>query len=124
MDVLDASIVNIGINYTVTVDAAMNSETTLNVINATLGEYFKIKKWQIDQPIIMGEIENLILNAMGVVSILELSFVGKHGVQNGLVYSDMAFDTRRYMDRGYIFPPRGGMFEIKFPNDDIVGKVS
>ena len=124
VDVLDASIVNIGINYTVTVDAAMNSETTLNVINATLGEYFKIKKWQIDQPIIMGEIENLILNAMGVVSILELSFVGKHGVQNGLVYSDMAFDTRRYMDRGYIFPPRGGMFEIKFPNDDIVGKVS
>ena len=124
VDILDASVVNVGINYTVTVDAAMNSDTSLNVINATLGEYFKVKKWQIDQPIVMGEIENLILNAPGVVSILDLSFVGKHGVQNGLVYSDTAFDTRRYMDRGYIFPPRGGMFEVKFPNDDIVGKVS
>lgn len=124
IDILDASIVNIGINYTVTVDAAMNSETTLNVVNAKLGEYFKVKKWQIDQPIVTGEIENIILNTLGVVSILELSFVGIHGVHNGLIYSDFAFDTKRHMDRGYIFPPRGGIFEVKFPNEDIVGKVS
>ena len=59
-----------------------------------------------------------------MVSIIELTFVGKHGLMNGLSYSEVAFDTRRYVDRGYIFPPRGGMFELKFPNDDIVGKVS
>ena len=124
VDVLDAIILNIGMNYTVTIEATSNSNTVLNVINAKIGNYFDIKKWQIDQPIIMGEIENLILNTAGVVSIIELNFVGKHGTQNGLIYSDFAFDTKRHMDRGYIFPTRGGLFELKFPNEDIVGKVS
>jgi len=124
IDILDASIINIGINYTVTVDASMNTDTTLNLINAKIGEYFQSKKWQIDQPIVTGEIENLILNTQGVVSLIELNFIGKHGTMNGMNYSETAYDTRRHMDRGYIFPLRGGMFELKFPNEDIVGKVS
>jgi hypothetical protein len=124
IDVLDAAIINIGINYSVTVDADRNSNTVLNIINAKLGKYFNIKNWQIDQPVITGELENIVLNTAGVVSIVEFSIVGKSGVIDDLVYTDVSYDPRRYMDRGYLFPPRGGMIELKYPNDDIVGSVT
>ena len=61
---------------------------------------------------------------MGIVTIVELSIVGKSGVIADLRYSDVSYDPKRYMDRGYLFPPRGGMIELKYKNDDIVGRVT
>ena len=124
IDILDASIINFGLNYTVTIDASVNSTTVLNLINAKLGEYFNIKNYQIDQPIITGEVENLILNTLNVVSIIEVSYTGRSGSYLGNLYSDYSYEPNRYMDRGYLFPPRGGLFEMKYTSEDIVGKVS
>ena len=124
IDILDASIANIGINFSVTILADRNPDTVLNLINLKLYEYFDIKNWQIDQPIIVSELENIILNTSGVVGVMSLNFVGKSGTIERLVYSDYSYDPRRFMDRGILFPPRGGMFEVKFPNEDIVGRVT
>jgi len=124
VDILDASIINFGINYSVTVDTDVDSDGVINTINARLIEYFDIKKWQIDQPIVIGELENLILNTFGVITIVEFNVTGKSNEVDGLEYSDLSFNVNRYMDRGYIFPPRGGMFELKYPNQDLVGRIS
>ena len=33
------------------------------------------------------------------------------------------FDVKMNIDRGFIFPPPGGIFEVKYPSEDITGRV-
>ncbi len=122
IDILDAIIVNIGVEYGVTIEKGYRSQTVLASINSTLGSYFRIDNFQINKPIIIGEIENLILNVPGVVSIINLNIVNKKNIESGNVYSSYNFDIKQNLDRGMIFPPVGGIFEVKFTNDDIKGR--
>lgn len=124
IDILDASIINIGVNYTVTIKQSATSSVVITSINSKLSDYFKTDNFQIDQPIRMGEVENLILNTPDVEAITSLSFVNKTGTIVNNVYSSYSYDPARHIDRGYLFPPVGGMFELKYPNDDIIGRIS
>lgn len=124
IDILDASIINIGVNYTVTIKQSATSSVVITSINSKLSDYFKTDNFQIDQPIRMGEVENLILNTPDVEAITSLSFVNKTGTIVNNVYSSYSYDPARHIDRGYLFPPIGGMFELKYPNDDIIGRIS
>ena len=124
IDILDASIINLGVNYTVTVRQDAMTSIVISSINNKLKEYFNVENFQIDQPVRMGEIENLILNTPDVEAITSLVFVNKTGTQGNNVYSSFSFDPARHTDRGYLFPPIGGIFEVKHPNDDIVGRIS
>jgi len=123
IDILDASVINIGINYSVTVEKGYRQETVINSINSKLKSYFDLKNFQINKPIIYGEVENLILNVPGVVSRISLNIVGKSGIVDGNAYSDFDYNAQQNLDRGFIFPPTGGIFELKYPDDDIIGRV-
>lgn len=123
IDILDAVVVNIGVNHSITVEKGFRQEVVLASIAGKLKKYFKIKNTQINKPIIIGEIENLILNVPGVVTVLSLNVVGKSGIIDGNAYNNVDFNAKQNLDRGFIFPPSGGIFELKYPNDDIVGQV-
>ena len=124
IDILDASIINIGVNYTVTITQGAISTVVISSINTKLKDYFNVENFQIDQPIKIGEIENIILNTPDVESINALTFINKTGNSGNNTYSDYSFNPARNIDRGYLFPPTGGIFEVKYPNDDIVGRIS
>jgi hypothetical protein len=123
IDILDGIIVNFGFEYTVTILNGFNSEVVVNVINSKLIDYFKIENFQINKPILIGDIENLILNTEGVGSLISKNFVSKSGNILGSSYSNYSFKNNDLIDRGYLFPPPGGMFELKYPGQDIVGRV-
>ena len=123
IDIVDAKIVNIGVLYGITIDANESVDVTLQSVNAKLIDYFDIKNFQIDMPIVMSEIQNIIQNTKGVVSLLEFDILGKPAVEGNNVYSVTRFEPQRYVNRGILYPPPGGIFEVKFPNDDIKGKV-
>lgn len=123
IDILDAVIVNIGVNYTVTIEKGYRQEVVLSNINNRIKKYFDIKQMQINKPIIVGEIENIILNVPGVVTVISMDVVGKSGIIGGNAYSSFDFNARQNLDRGFIFPPNGGIFELKYSKDDIVGQV-
>ena len=124
IDILDGVVVNLSLNYTVTIAQEAQSSVVLAAINTKLRNYFRIENFQIDQPIKIGEVENLILNSTDVEAITSISFSNVTGVRGNNVYSNYTFNTKNFIDRGYLFPPVGGIFEIKYPNDDIVGRIS
>jgi|TARA_R110000851_G_scaffold31490_4_gene85137 hypothetical protein len=124
IDILDASIVNIGLNFTVTIDPEAIASVVIAAINSKISSYLSIGNYQIDQPIKIGEIENLIMNTPDVDAIMSLSFTNKTGTEGGRIYSNYFYDPQRHIDRGYLFPPRGGIFEMKYPNFDIIGRIS
>ena len=66
--------------------------------------------------------ENIILNIPGVVSLISLNIVNKSSVQDNKIYSTFSFDIKQNLDRGMLFPPVGGIFEVKYPNEDITGR--
>ena len=124
IDILDGIVVNLGLKYTVTIAQGAQSSVVLAAVNSKLKNYFRIENFQIDQPIKMGEVENLILNTPDVEAITSIKFTNVTGVKGNNVYSNYTFNPKNFIDRGYLFPPVGGIFEIKYPNDDIVGRIS
>lgn len=124
VDILDANVINIGARYKITIDVSANSDTVLASVNGKIAEYLSLKNFHIDQPISVGDIENIILNTKDVLNLLSFSFFGRSGTEDGNLYSGTSFDPARFIDRGFLFPPRGGMFELKYPEQDIIGRIS
>jgi hypothetical protein len=124
IDIVDAAIVNIRVKYTVTLNASAVKNTTLQQINQSLKDYFNIKNFQIDQGILTSDIMNILLNTDGVLTVSNLTFEGVNGVVNGTAYSDVVFNVTQNTLNGVIVPPPGGIFEVRYPDFDIIGNVS
>jgi len=124
VDILDAQVVNLALKYSINIDIDSNPESVTQAVNLSLIDYFKIENFQIDQPILIGDVENIILNTRGVLSIGSLRILNRTGLFEGRQYSTERYSPTRNMDRGMLFPPRGGIFEFRHPNDDIIGRIN
>lgn len=118
----DAFIINIGIDFEISVLTNYNSnEVLLKCIN-DLRAYFNIDRWQINQPIIKSDIANLLGNVKGVQSVVNVSF--KNLYDSDLNYSGNVYDLASATKNGIIYPSLDpSIFEVKFPNQDIRGRV-
>ena len=65
----DAFIINIGINFDVILLPNYNTQTVLNACINALKDYFDIDKWQINQPILINNVRNVIDNVEGVQTV-------------------------------------------------------
>ena len=89
---------------------------------SSLQDYFDIKNWQINQPIIIREITVLLDNIPGVQTVQSISIINKAGTNSG--YSQYAYDIKGATQSGIIYPSLDpSIFEIKYPNTDIKGRV-
>jgi len=130
-DILDASVVNLGISFTVVVHPEQNKNTVKQNILSALSNYFSIKNFEIDQPIVINDIENIIYNNIGVLSIVDIKFKNITGTilndqqdrTNKREYSIVYFDVNANTDKKIIFPPPGGIFEIRHKDFDLEGTV-
>lgn len=123
IDILDAPVANIGVKYAVVVEKGYNYQSVLNQINGDLSLYTNVENFQINQPLIISDMSNLILNTPGVLSLVEFKVVGKHGTLGANTYSNYVWVASENLSRGMYFPPPGGIFEVKFANDDIEGRA-
>ena len=120
-DIVDASVINVKIQYSVVVDAASNSALVLQNVNSQIKKYMAIENWQIDQPLMTSDIINLIINSPGVISLVTFEVLNISGTVDGRDYSNQSFSVTANTDRGMIIPPLGSVLEVKFPEDDIIG---
>ena len=82
-----------------------------------------ITNFQIDTPIVISDLVNLILNTEGVVSQVGIQVFGLVGTTAGRLYSPQTINIANSTSRGIIVPPPGGIFEMRFSNDDIIGSA-
>jgi hypothetical protein len=129
IDILDARIINIKVNFEIIADPTQNKNLIKqNAINK-LKKYFNTKNFEIDQPIFINDIENILYNNDGVYTVHELKITNVTGTisvdaSNIRVYSEVYYDIEANTDKKIIFTPPGGMFEIRFPEFDIKGQVN
>jgi hypothetical protein len=122
INIKDAFIINIGVEFEVSVLSNYNSnETLLKCINE-LKIYFNIDRWQINQPIIKSEIVNLLGNVKGVQSVINVKFNNLYETTSN--YSGNVYELASATRNGVIYPSLDpSIFELKFPNQDIKGRV-
>jgi len=122
VNIKDAYIINLGVDFEITVIPNYNSnEVLLKCINA-LKTYFEIDRWQINQPIIKSDIVNTIGNVKGVQTIVSTRIKNLYKSENG--YSGNLYDLETATRNGVIYPSLDpSEFEVKFPNQDIRVRV-
>ena len=122
VNIKNAFIINIGVEFEISVLSNYNSnEILLKCINE-LKKYFNIDNWQINQPIIKSEIVNLLGNIRGVQNIINVKFNNKYDTV--LNYSGNVYDLASATRNGIIYPSLDpSIFELKFPDQDILGRV-
>jgi hypothetical protein len=121
IDVMDAQIINYGVTYEVYTDKNANKQLVLQNINRRIADAFRIRYFQIDQPIIIDDIVNLIINTDSVISLTDLQVYPITGQIEDRDYSSFSFPFESSTKNGIIRPPVGSIFELKFPEHDIIG---
>ena len=123
INIKDAFVINYGVDFEITTFSNTSDQQILLECVSTLKDYFNIDKWQINQPIIESEIYNLIGNVGGVQSVNNVIFKNLTGVELG--YSQYKYDFNTATKQGLIYPSLDpSIFEIKYPNTDIKGKIT
>ena len=122
MAIKDAFIINVDCNFEIiTLPNYNNNEVLINCINA-LKSYFNINNWQINQPIITRDLYTTLDAIEGVQTVKKVIIGNKRGTTSG--YSQYAYDIDGATQNGVIYPSLDpSIFEVKFPNQDIKGKV-
>ena len=121
IDIMDSPITNIGVTYSIVVNGISNKNIVLQQINSSLKKYFTVTNFQIDQPVFLSEIQNIILNTAGVISLSDFKLTTFSNSSSSGTYSDVIFNIEENTFKGIVSPPPGGIFEIKYPDDDIIG---
>ena len=123
INIKDAFVINFGLDFEITAFKSYNNqEVILNCISE-LKAYFNIDRWQVNQPIITSEITNLLAGVTGVQTVEKVELENKNGVSLG--YSQYKYDFMGATRKGVIYPSLDpSIFEIKYPNTDIKGRVT
>lgn len=122
INIRDAYIINIGIEFDIiTLPDENSNQVVLRCIDR-LKQYFDVKKWQINQPIIISNIYTELDRVPGVQTVVNIKL--KNLYDSTLGYSPHAYNIDQSIKDGVLFPSLDpSIFEIKYPNNDIVGRA-
>lgn len=121
LNIKDAFVVNIGVNYDILVRPTYNSRDVLLACNTVLQDYFEISKWNINQPINISTLYSVLDRVVGVQTVSKIEILNKQGN----TYSQYAYDIKGATRNNIIYPSYDTMiFELKFPNQDIKGRTT
>ena len=120
VDILDAYIINLGIEFVLkAVDGANKTaviESAVETIKAKFAEGFFI-----GEPIYISDIYSELKKSQDILDVIKVKIVNKTGAQ----YSYVAYDINSNLSPAgdYLVCPKNAVFELKFPNTDIKGKI-
>ena len=122
VNIKDAFIINIGVDFEISILPNYNSNEILLKCVDALRSYFDVTKWQINQPIIKSDITTTLANTKGVQSVVGVKFLNLYDTD--FSYSGNIYDLQTATRNGVIYPSLDpSIFELKFPNQDIRGRV-
>ncbi len=132
INIKDAWVINIGVTFNILTARGFNKhEVVLKCIEKIKG-FFDIDKWQINQPIIVADLVYQLSLVDGIAATvppkennpngLPILITNKWKMANG--YSGNIYDINEGTKNGVIYPSVDpSIFELKYPNSDILGKA-
>jgi hypothetical protein len=120
VNLLDGFVINIGVEFEIICYSDYNkAEVLIKCVNE-LKEYFSIDNWGFNQTINLSEIELLLANVEGVQSVPMLKITNKCGGN----YAPHSYNIDIATKDKIVYPSLDpSVFEVKFPDKDIKGRV-
>jgi hypothetical protein len=121
IDILDAKIVNIGIRYTARAMPDVNQFLVLEEANRAIRQFYEDRYFEIGEPILVTDIFGILKNVGSVLDVTNVELF----IKNGDSYADAPFSVEEFLnaDGTMLTPPSDCIFELKFPNSDILGTI-
>jgi hypothetical protein len=122
INIINGFIINIGVDFEIMVYSNYNKREVVTNCLTELQEYFNIDNWTFNKPINISEIELILANVEGVMSVPSV-------IISNLCGGDGNYSTNRYnindATKGKIVYPSldPSIFEVKYPNKDIKGRA-
>ena len=134
INIKDGYVINISVKFNIIVKRGYNKNDVLFKSIQVVKDFFAPDKWQMNQPIVLGDLAYQISLVDGVVSLVPpevnnpnkdlILIENKNSSVNGSDYSGNIYDIRTASQEGVIYPSLDpSIFELKRPNADIEGKV-
>ena len=120
IDILDAYVINIGIEFEIVIDPTANKFAALRKASLAIESEFKIHK-EIGEPIITTDYFKVLKNVEEILDVTKIKVVNKYG----LPYSEVVYsiDRNTTLDGRVILAPKNHIFELKFPDIGIKGTI-
>lgn len=120
VDILDAKIVNIGINFTIVAQVEADKFTVLRAAENALRKMF-ISLGEISEPISISNIYRVLNVIPGVSDTVDVSLLRK----TGKLYSSVSYNIEEHtsFDGRYLIAPEDVVFEIRYLDTDVQGTV-
>jgi hypothetical protein len=120
INIIDGFVINIGLDFEIRVYGGYNKREVLTKCITELKEYFDIDNWTFNMPINISEVEILIAGVEGVQSVPKCEVFNKC-LGN---YSEHSYDIKAATKGKMVYPSVDpSVFEVKFPNKDLKGRV-
>jgi len=122
IDILNARIINFGIEFSLITDYSENKYAALASANKKLRNYFAAAIFDIGEPLSITEVYKQLQNIPNVVDVLAVRIVPTVGGP----YSDNSFDFNEQLsnDGRQIWATHDSIYELKYPNIDIQGTIT
>jgi hypothetical protein len=120
IDILDARIINIKINFAAVVDYEQDKFEALNAAISEIESMFE-EKMNIGEPIYITKIYDILNNLEEIVDVTNVKIENKSGGS----YSQETLNIDEYIsaDGRILYAPENAVYEVKFPTLDIVGTI-
>jgi hypothetical protein len=121
INIKDAFIINIEVHFDIITKPNFIGKDVLISCTNRLKDYFNITKWSINQPINLSSIYTLLDQEKGVQTVQKVEVINKAGGN----YSQFAYDIPGATKNNIVYPSYDPMiFEVKFPDTDIKGRIT
>jgi len=120
IDILDAYVINLGIEFIAKATTGVDKYSLLEASVGALQDYYKTR-YYIGEPLYIGEIYKVLKSVPGVLDVVKVKITNKDGSQYASTYFDI--NSNMSPDGSYLIAPANAIFEIKFPEADIKGKI-
>jgi len=121
IDILDAKVVNFGIEFVIVTDFSENKFDALAEATTRLRNFFVNTNYDIGEPLFITDIYKELQKVANVIDVLDVKLVAKEGTG----YSSTTFDFNEHLslDGRYLNADKDSIFELKYPTVDIQGSV-
>ena len=120
VDIMDAKIVNIGVEFTAIASLNANKFDVLNDAVVTLSSFYE-RKLEIGEVFYITDVYNHLNKMDGIIDVSRVKIVSKTGANYSNEFFDIDFNLSD--DGRYVKIPNNVVFEIKYPDIDIKGSI-
>ena len=121
IDIFDASIINLGIDFQIIVEDEKNRFDILQAANQAIADDMLQTPPEIGEPFYLTDVFKALKDIDGILDVVDVKVVNRRGDN----YSDFEYNIRENLslDGRRLELPPSSIWEIKYPNVDIRGST-